>query len=122
MVAVISGADNGSLFMPSGVLTFSRPFAILSFYRKQDLLKEEKTSFIFSFSITQKRQETTKNRYKFKIITTNFQLKNDDLLLYVRNGKPVRFGRFFHGGKRERGKAVKKGWLFKRTAAPFPIF
>jgi hypothetical protein len=26
MVAVISGADNGSLFMPSGVLTFSRPF------------------------------------------------------------------------------------------------
>jgi hypothetical protein len=35
MVAVISGADNGSLFMPSGVLTFSSPFAILSFYRKQ---------------------------------------------------------------------------------------
>jgi len=35
MVAVISGADNGSLFMPFGVLTFSRPFAILSFYRKQ---------------------------------------------------------------------------------------
>jgi hypothetical protein len=34
-VAVISGADNGSLFMPFGVLTFSRPFAILSFYRKQ---------------------------------------------------------------------------------------
>jgi hypothetical protein len=34
MVAVISGADNGSLFMPFGVLTFSRPFAILSFYRK----------------------------------------------------------------------------------------
>jgi hypothetical protein len=34
MVAVISGADNGSLFMPSGVLTFSSPFAILSFYRK----------------------------------------------------------------------------------------
>jgi hypothetical protein len=33
-VAVISGADNGSLFMPFGVLTFSRPFAILSFYRK----------------------------------------------------------------------------------------
>jgi hypothetical protein len=35
MVAVISGADNGSLFMPFGVPTFSRPFAILSFYRKQ---------------------------------------------------------------------------------------
>ena len=42
MVAVISGADNGSLFMPSGVLTFSRPFAILSFYRKQ--LKRIKVS------------------------------------------------------------------------------
>jgi adenine-specific DNA-methyltransferase len=27
MVAVISGADNGSLFMPFGLLTFSRPFA-----------------------------------------------------------------------------------------------
>ena len=38
MVAVISGADNGSLFMPSGVLTFSRPFAILSFYRKHLLV------------------------------------------------------------------------------------
>jgi len=40
-VAVISGADNGSLFMPFGVLTFSRPFAILSFYRKQSAVVEK---------------------------------------------------------------------------------
>jgi len=41
-VAVISGADNGSLFMPFGVLTFSRPFAILSFYRKQYELRAKR--------------------------------------------------------------------------------
>lgn len=35
MVAIIWGGDNGSFFVPFGVLTFWRPFARFLFYRKQ---------------------------------------------------------------------------------------
>ena len=35
MVAIIWGVDNGSFFVPFGVLTFWRPFARFLFYRKQ---------------------------------------------------------------------------------------
>lgn len=38
MVAMIGGVDNGSFFVPFGVLTFWRPFARFLFYRKQYLL------------------------------------------------------------------------------------
>jgi hypothetical protein len=34
MVAMIGGVDNGSFFVPFGVLTFWRPFARFLFYRK----------------------------------------------------------------------------------------
>ena len=34
MVAIIWGVDNGSFFVPFGVLTFWRPFARFLFYRK----------------------------------------------------------------------------------------
>ena len=34
MVAIIWGGDNGSFFVPFGVLTFWRPFARFLFYRK----------------------------------------------------------------------------------------
>ena len=36
MVAIIWGGDNGSFFVPFGVLTFWRPFARFLFYRKQE--------------------------------------------------------------------------------------
>lgn len=35
MVAMIGGVDNGSFFVPFGVLTFWRPFARFLFYQKQ---------------------------------------------------------------------------------------
>ena len=35
MVAMIGGVDNGSFFVPFGVLTFWCPFARFLFYRKQ---------------------------------------------------------------------------------------
>lgn len=38
MVAIIWGGDNGSFFVPFGVLTFWRPFARFLFYRKQHTL------------------------------------------------------------------------------------
>lgn len=38
MVAIIWGGDNGSFFVPFGVLTFWRPFARFLFYRKHFLL------------------------------------------------------------------------------------
>ena len=88
MVAVISGADNGSLFMPFGVLTFSRPFAILSFYRKQ--LYHQPMDITRCFHVVYKNFVRLND---MRTIDGNYEKRNkefiDRLISILSNNKPA---------------------------------
>ena len=82
MVAIIWGVDNGSFFVPFGVLTFWRPFARFLFYRKQSKDTFEKLAqFQDQSPACQEVQQIVKEWQQY--ISESFYKCDNQILLYL---------------------------------------